>query len=191
MTTYVGLLRGINVGGHNRVVMADLKRVVEELGHTDVKTYVNSGNVVFDAEGRGSAKEGDRLAGLIEQAIKTELGVSPAVLVRSATELAAVADANPYTDEPDPKRVHVVFLAAPPSPDERKTAKEAERAAKEKGSSDELTIIKRAVYLHTPDGFGRSVLAELLSRRKGTLMTVGTARNWSTVTKLRAMCEER
>jgi uncharacterized protein (DUF1697 family) len=191
MATYVALLRGINVGGRNKIAMADLRELVEGLGHTDVKTYVNSGNVIFDADGRATAKEGDRLAGVIEKAIKSELGVSPAVLVRTAAELATVADANPYVDESDPKKVHVVFLSVPPTPAERKAAKDTERAAAEKGSRDELTIIKRAVYLHTPDGFGRSVLAELLSRRKAASTAKGTARNWSTVTKLLAMCQER
>jgi len=191
MATYVALLRGINVGGRNKVAMADLRRVVEGIGHTDARTYVNSGNVVFDAEGRASAKEGDRLAGVIEKTIRAELGVSPAVLVRSAAELAEVADANPYAEEPDPKKVHVVFLTGPPSSAQREAAENAERAAAEKGSPDQLKIIKRAVYLHTPDGFGRSVLAELLSRRKASPTSTGTARNWSTVTKLRAMCDER
>ncbi len=191
MATYVALLRGINVGGRNKVAMADLKRVLDALGHTDVRTYVNSGNLVFEASGRASATEGDRLAGAIEQAISSELGVSPAVLVRSAAELATTAGANPYQDESDPKKVHVVFLAGPPTAAEQAVAKAAEREAADKGSRDELTIIKRAVYLHTPDGFGRSVLAELLSRRKSSPAATGTARNWSTVTKLLAMCNER
>lgn len=191
MATYVALLRGINVGGRNKVAMADLKRVLDALGHTDVRTYVNSGNVVFEAAGRASATEGDRLAGVIEKAISSELGVSPAVLVRSAAELATTAGANPYQDESDPKKVHVVFLATPPTADEQAVAKAAEREAVEKGSRDEMTIMERAIYLHTPDGFGRSVLAELLSRRKSSPMAAGTARNWSTVTKLLAMCNER
>jgi uncharacterized protein (DUF1697 family) len=113
------------------------------------------------------------------------------VLVRTAAELAQIAEANPYTDESDPKRVHVVFLPGPATAADRTAAKDAEREAGEKGSSDELTIIKRALYLHTPDGYGRSVLAELLSRRKSSPTAKGTARNWSTVTKLRAMCDER
>lgn len=191
MATYVALLRGINVGGRNKVAMADLKRVLDALGHTDVRTYVNSGNVVFQSAGRASATEGDRLAGVIEKAISSELGVSPAVLVRSAAELATTAAANPYHDESDPKKVHVVFLAGPPTVDEQAVAKAAEREAVEKGSRDEMTIMERAIYLHTPDGFGRSVLAELLSRRKRSPMAAGTARNWSTVTKLLAMCNER
>ncbi len=191
MATYVALLRGINVGGRNKVAMADLKRVVDALGHTDVRTYVNSGNVVFEAAGRASAKEGDLLAGVIEKAISSELGVSPAVLVRSAAELATTAGANPYQDESDPKKVHVVFLAGPPTADEQAVAKAAEREAVEKGSRDGMTIMRRAMYLHTPDGFGRSVLAELLSRRKSSPMATGTARNFSTVTKLLAMCNER
>lgn len=191
MATYVALLRGINVGGRNRVVMADLKRVVEDLGHTDVRTLVNSGNVVFDADGRASVKAGDRLATVLENAIKDELGVAPAVLVRTAAELAQVADANPYPDESDPKRVHVVFLPSPPTAADKKRAQDAQRQATEKGSRDELTIIKRVVYLHTPDGFGRSALAELLSRGQASPTAHGTARNWSTVTKLVSMCSER
>jgi uncharacterized protein (DUF1697 family) len=191
MARYVALLRGINVGGRNKVAMADLRRVVEELGHREVRTYVNSGNVVFDADGRASAKQGDLLAATIAQAVKDEIGVPSAVLVRSAAELARVVAANPYPDETDPKKLHVAFLTKPPSADERTTAKATEQEAANRGSSDELTIGKREVYLHTPDGLGRSVLAELLSRRKDAAAGAGTMRNWSTVTKLEAMVRDR
>jgi uncharacterized protein (DUF1697 family) len=187
MGTYVALLRGINVGGHNKIAMADLKRVIEELGHTEVRTYVNSGNVVFEATGRATANEGDRLGGVIEKAIKAELGVSSAVLVRTAAELAQVAKANPYADETDPKKVHVVFLPSTATAADRKAAKALQQQAADRGSDDELALIKRAAYLHTPSGYGRSVLAEILSRKKASPTSNGTARNWSTVTKLLSM----
>lgn len=183
MTTYVALLRGINVGKSNRIAMADLRRVVESMGHTDVATYINSGNVVFES----AQQDDDSLGAQLEAEIGAELGVNPRVLVRSCTELADVARSNPFPDEPDPKKVHVVFLEAPPGTSAVKATKDAEHEAAAKGSRDEVELIGRAAYLHTPDGLGRSVLAGLLEKRAGV---TGTARNWATVTKLLAMCGE-
>ena len=108
MPTHVALLRGINLGPHKRVAMPALRTLVESLGHTDVATYIASGNVVFTASGSTTTT----LAGDLEKAIADELGVTCRVVVLTSAELAkAVAD-NPYPDEPDPKRVHAFFLTA-------------------------------------------------------------------------------
>jgi uncharacterized protein (DUF1697 family) len=179
MTTYVALLRGINVGGNNRVSMPDLRRVVGSLGYDDVVTYINSGNVVFSA-GERDVDEAKH-AGAIEAAVREELGVSCAVLVRSASEFAEVADANPFAAEPDPKKVHAVFLPAPWDDATHAEVRVARERAAEKGSRDEVELVGRVAYLWTPDGYGRSVLAPLLARRA---TKDGTARNWATVTKL-------
>jgi uncharacterized protein (DUF1697 family) len=183
VTMYVALLRGINVGKNNRIAMADLRRVVESLGHTDVATYSGSGNVVF----RSDDQDDDSLGSAIEAAIAGELGAKPRVLVRSCSELAHTAAANPFGDELDPKKVHVVFLAEKPTKDQVKATKDAEREATAQGGRDRVELVGRAAYLHTPDGLGRSVLAGLLEKRAGA----GTARNWATVTKLLEMCGER
>jgi uncharacterized protein (DUF1697 family) len=186
VTTYVALLRGINVGRANRIAMADLRRVVGEAGGRDVVTYVNSGNVVLDHDEPDEAVLGERL----ERAVAEALGVSPRVLVRSAAELDEVVAANPFPEEDDPKKVHAVFLGEAPDEAGVVAAREAQAAAAERGSRDRVEVVGRVSYLHTPDGLGRSVLADLLSRRAGP-MAVGTARNWSTVTRLQALCRER
>ena len=183
MPTHLALLRGINVGGRNRVAMADLRRVVAALGHTEVATYIQSGNVVFstrDADARAVA------AGL-EGAIADELGVPAAVVVVDRDELAAVVAGNPFPDVSDPKRLHVVFTAGEIGPDTAAAvAAEVERA-RQRGGGDDARVAGRAIYLHTPDGIGRSELAVRLARPAAG--AVGTARNWATVTRLLAMLE--
>lgn len=179
---YVALLRGINVGGHARVAMADLRAAVAALGHTDVATYINSGNVVFTAARQTSAAA---LVSDIDQVV-ADLGVQTRVIIRGAAEFGADADANPYAAQPDPKRVHVVFFAATPDQVILDHAQAAQVTARAAGSADEIAFARDVAYLHTPDGLGRSKLAELLMRRGGA-MTVGTARNMATVAKLRAM----
>ena len=181
MPTHIALLRGINLGSHKRVAMPALRALVTSLGHTDVATYIASGNVVFTA---GSPAPGPDL----ETAIARELGVECRVVVLTCAELArAVAD-NPYPDEPDPKRVHAFFLAAEPDGAAREHVAQAQERASAKGSRDEAAIVGRVLYLHTPDGFGRSDLAAELSRGGRRNPAEGTARNWATVTKLLAMC---
>jgi len=184
MPTHVALLRGINLGPHKRVAMPALRTLVESLGHTDVATYIASGNLVFTASGPNA-----ELAGGLEKAIEAELGVACRVVVLTSAELAeAVAD-NPYPDEPNPKLVHAFFLTAKASAETRTHVAQAQERAAAKGSRDEAAIVGRVLYLHTPDGFGRSELAAELSKGGKRNPAEGTARNWATVTKLLAMCE--
>ena len=184
MPTHVALLRGINLGPHKRVAMPALRTLVESLGHTDVATYIASGNLVFTASGPNA-----ELAGGLEKAIEAELGVACRVVVLTSAELAeAVAD-NPYPDEPNPKLVHAFFLTGNASAEARTHVAQAQERAAAKGSRDEAAIVGRVLYLHTPDGFGRSELAAELSKGGKRNPAEGTARNWATVTKLLAMCE--
>jgi uncharacterized protein (DUF1697 family) len=183
--THVGLLRGINLAGRNRMAMANLRSVVESLGHSDVATYIQSGNVVFTAA--DPAAGSDTLAAELEKAIAVELGVAPRVTVRSSAELAEVEAANPFADEPNPKLVHAFFLLDEPGPDVAAFVTEAQAKAAAAGSRDEARIVGRTLYLHTPDGFGRSELAAQLSKG-GRNPVAGTARNWATVRKLLEMC---
>jgi uncharacterized protein (DUF1697 family) len=184
--THVALLRGINVGGRNKVAMADLRDVMTSLGHADVATYIQSGNVVFTAEETDTAL----MAARIEAAIADGLAVAPRVIVLSRAELAQVARDNPYAAETNPKAVHVVFSGEEPGSDVIDAVAAAQQQAALKGSHDEARFVGRALFLHTPDGFGRSVLAELLARARGPLSAraTGTARNWATVTKLLTLC---
>jgi uncharacterized protein (DUF1697 family) len=186
MPTHVALLRGINVGGRNRVAMADLRETVTALGHRDVATYIQSGNVVFSADGSDTTK----LAAALEQAIERRFGVAARVVVLSHGELADVARANPYARETNPKAVHAVFLTDEPDRRLADAVAAAVEQAAAKGTRDTARIAGRTLYLHTPDGYGRSELAATIMRIGGRSRgPAGTARNWATVTKLLAMLE--
>ncbi|MGH9093761.1 MAG: DUF1697 domain-containing protein [Acidimicrobiales bacterium] len=179
--THVALLRGINVGGRNKVAMADLRDVVTAAGHTDVATYIQSGNVVFTTKQTDTAA----LAAALEQRIKERLAVPAGVVVLSRTELARVVADNPYPDEDNPKFLHAIFRTEKFGPKDRTALAAAEKKAHDKGSHDEACVVGRTLFLHTPGGLGRSELAAQLSRSS----TGGTARNWATVAKLLAMLD--
>jgi uncharacterized protein (DUF1697 family) len=190
MATHVALVRGINIGGKNKVPMAELREVVTSLGHTGVTTYIQSGNVLFTAAHDDTAK----LASALEAAIMQAFGVKSSVVVLSRDELIRILDANPYAGEPNPKFVHVVFLN-----DELPTGildriKAAQSASAAKGSRDTITATGPALYLHTPDGFGTSELSQAVFRIIGPpakASVAATARNWSTSAKLLSLCEEQ
>ena len=133
MPSHVALLRGINVGGHNRVAMADLRDVVSSLGHNEVATYIQSGNVVFTSKPSSTAD----LAQQLEAAVAEALDVRPRVIVLTREQLARVVADNPYTDEPNPKFVHVVFASNAAGAKETDGVAAALRRAHEKGSRDE------------------------------------------------------
>jgi len=185
--THIALLRGINVGGHNRVAMQDLREVVTSLGYTDVATYIQSGNVVFTTQEANTAA----LAVSLERAIAETLGVRPRVVVLSRDELAQVVTDSPYLDEPNPKCVHVIFLNEDSGPELVERVAAAQRLGAQKGSRDTAQVVGRTVFLHTPDGYGRSELAAVLARGgSGTSAgATGTARNWATIAKLLALCD--
>jgi uncharacterized protein (DUF1697 family) len=191
MASHVALLRGINVGGKNRVAMADLREVVADLGHADVSTYIQSGNVLFSPD-PGDA-DTSALAAAMAAAITDRLGVSAPVVVLSRDELAAAIAANPFPAEPDPRRVHAVLLSGAPAAEAAGKIDAALERSTAKGARDELAIVGRTLYLHTPDGFGNSELAAAVLRivtspRAGV---TGTARNWVTMLKLLDLCGDR
>jgi uncharacterized protein (DUF1697 family) len=193
MASHVALLRGINVGGRNKVPMAELREVVAALGHSGVATYIQSGNVLFSTEKKDNAK----LAAALESAIEDRFGLWSSVVVLSRDELAEVLAANPYPGEPNPRLVHVVFLNADPPPDLAGRIAAVVDAAAAKGSRDTVQASGRALYVHTPDGFGRSEVAQNLfklvtppAKQKKQALT-GTARNLATATKLLSLCEEK
>ena len=188
MATHVALLRGINLGGKNKVAMADLRTLVAGLGHTGVSTYIQSGNVLFTAPNDADCAVTARV---ITEAIAATLGVTSPVVVVTREELAQILADNPFPDEPDPRRVHAVVLSEPPWP-ELKVKLDAARAKSAKaGGTDEVIAVGRTLYLHTPDGYGRSVLAEALLRVVSSPKSgaTGTARNWATMTKLLELCD--
>jgi uncharacterized protein (DUF1697 family) len=161
-TVYIALLRGINIGPRRRVAMGDLRDVFTSLGYEDVQTYVQSGNVVFRSAARPEAAR-----------IAAELGQDIAVLIRSAREMACVVDGNPFLPRgADPSHVHVTFLDGEP---------EGEMEAPASGR-DEFEIAGREIYVHCPDGYGRTKLTNALFEKR--LGLPATTRNWRTVTTL-------
>ncbi len=187
MPTHVALLRGINVGGHNRVAMADLRAVVTSLSHTNVATYIHSGNVVFTS----TETDTTAVAAALERAIAESLSVRTRVVVLPCEELSQVVADNPYPDETNSKCLHAAFTNEQLGPDALAAIVTAQQRALDKGSRDEATVVGRTLFLHTPDGLGRSELAAQLARTSGPLAAAGSAtmRNWATVTRLLAMCQ--
>jgi uncharacterized protein (DUF1697 family) len=183
MPRYLALLRGINVGGHNKVAMADLRDLAAALGLADATTYIQSGNLIFSCAEPDTAK----LADLLEREIASRLDVRPAVVVLSRPELKQVIADNPFPGETNPKCLHAVFHRSEVSPDRIATVAAAVQQARAAGSSDDATIVGRTLFLHTPDGFGRSELAARLTSAK--VQATGTARNWATVMKLMGMLD--
>lgn len=174
--TYVALLRGINVGGNNKLAMRDLAALCEGLGCAAVRTYIQSGNVVFTAD----AGRAGGLAAALSQAIAQAHGLKVPVVLREAGELAAVAAGNPFLAAgADAARLYVAFLAEVP------TADRVARLDPARSPPDAFAVVGRDIFLHYPEGLVRSKLTNDYFDR--TLGTVSTVRNWNTVLKLAAM----
>jgi uncharacterized protein (DUF1697 family) len=174
--TYVALLRSVNVAGHGRLAMPELKDSFLALGYTDVATYIQTGNVIFRSPSRSASK----LEAEIERQLASTFGNSPTVIVRTVAELADVVATSPYPGQgADPSRHHVTFLAAAPS--------KGKLGAFDPPDSgrDELAVIGREVYVHTPDGYAHTKLTGTYLERH--LGVSSTTRNWNTVTKLCAL----
>jgi uncharacterized protein (DUF1697 family) len=173
----VALLRAVNVGGTGKLAMADLRAMTETLGFSEPTTLLQSGNLIFaDAD-----KPDAELEALFEAALEERLGVRSDFIIRTPDEWAAIVAANPFATEAedDPRFVHVMALkAAPPA-----SALTALREAI--AGSEKVALDGRALYIHYPDGAGRSKLTNVLIEKK--LGTRGTARNWNTVLKIAAL----
>jgi len=176
MTTFVALVRGINIGGHNKLAMQDLRRLCARLGLEDVKTLLNSGNVVF----RSAASDADELEARLERETARRLGLKPAYFVRTADEWASIVKRNPFPDEAarDPGRLVALLMRQAPGP----AAVTALRAAIP--GRERVEARGREAYFVYPDGMGRSKLTPTLIEKH--LGGAGTARNWNTVLKLLA-----
>ncbi|MFE1033413.1 DUF1697 domain-containing protein [Streptomyces sp. NPDC058807] len=172
---YAALLRGINVGGAKKLPMADLRALLEELGHDAVRTHLQSGQAVF-ASGRGDEES---LAAELTRAIGKRFGFAVDVIVRDHAYLRAVADACPFpAADLEPRQLHVTYFSAPV--DEERFAP-VDRSAFQ---PEDFRLGDRALYLYAPNGLGRSRLAEALARPRMTKGLIATTRNWNTVTKL-------
>ena len=171
--TYVALIRGINVGGHNRISMAELRSVFSSLGHQDVTTLIQSGNVVFGS-GAGDAAA---VAREIELRLAADFGLGVSVLLRTPPELAQVAGNNPFlADEADLSRLHALFLNALPA------AGAVDALDPSRSPPDRFSVRGREIYLHYPNGAGRSRLT--VGYFESRLGIGATARNWNTVLRL-------
>lgn len=178
MRTLIALLRGVNVGGANRLPMAELRSDLEALGFEHVRTYIQSGNVVFRSDGDNCAA----LADTIAENIEGRHGFQPTVIVLPAQRLRQAMAANPFPGaEAEPRTLHLYFLAGQPADRDLSALQKAATATERFHLGDQV------LYLHTPDGYGRSKLA---SRIEAALGVPATARNWRTVTRLRAILDQ-
>jgi uncharacterized protein (DUF1697 family) len=175
MQTYIALIRGINVGSHRRLPMKALEQLLCEHGCADVRTYIQSGNAVF----RSATSDTAALAARLAAAVNRSHGFEPRVLLLTQPELARAAAGNPFPEaDANPQRVHLFFLA--------ERAKKPDLTSLEalKAKTERFLLTDKVFYLHTPDGFGISRLAERAERLLGV---DATARNWRTVTTLLEM----
>ena len=174
---YVALLRGINVGGRNKLPMAELRDAFTAAGCTGVRTYIQSGNVVFEA----ALDLAGRVPEVVTRAISQRFGISTAVVVRSGSELQQVAASSPFDTSGDPRFLQVAFLEDTPD------AEAVARLDPERSPPDVFAVRGRNVYLHYPNGTARSKLTnEYLARQ---LQTASTMRNWRTVLALLEMVD--
>jgi len=168
---HVALLRGVNVGGKNCVPMKDLAEIFAKAGCSDVRTYIQSGNVVF----RATRAVAEGVPSRITEQIAKRFGCRIPVVLRTAEQFAAAVHNNPFPEIPQ-EALHVYFLAAVP---------DAARAAQldpDRSKPDTFVVHGREIYLHLPNGIGRSKLTNAYFDSK--LSTISTARNWRTVLKL-------
>lgn len=178
MNTYIALLRGINVGGHNKLPMRELVALLERLGLHNIKTYIQSGNVVFQSE----RTDRSTLSAEITAAIGDSHGFTPQIFLLDIAELQAAVVANPFPEgEAEPKTLHLFFLDGIPQ------AVDWEAFGQRKIESERFKLINHVFYVHAPDGIGRSKLVENIG--KGWSVGI-TARNWRTVNKVLTLAQD-
>jgi uncharacterized protein (DUF1697 family) len=173
---YVALLRGINVGGKNKLPMKDLAAMFADAGCKEVRTYIQSGNVVFSAPAAVAAKTPGRVGAQIAK----QFGYRVPVILRSGEELARLAEGNPFfTAKADPTKLLVMFLEDEPS------ARSVAALDPKRSPPDEFMVRGREIYLRCPNGFGQTKLGNDYFDR--VLETISTGRNWRTVLQLLEM----
>jgi uncharacterized protein (DUF1697 family) len=176
MTVYVSMLRAVNVGGTSRIKMYALQSVYESLGLADVRTLLQSGNVLF----RSSLTDRRRLVTRIEQEIKRQLDLEVGVILRTLAEIASIVDRGPVLSaRADTSKLLVMFLESVPNAAAQAALLKWHKA---KEMNEMVEMRGPEVYLYYPDGIGRSRLTSAVI--EGKLDTAGTARNWNTLTKL-------
>ncbi len=179
MAVVISLLRGVNVGGHNKIKMDALRALYESLKLRDPQTYIQSGNIVFRTEERDLAL----LTKRIQNGIERTFGFRPDVIVRTRSELRDAIARNPFARRRgiDPSRLLVTFLASDPGPEAR------DKILRIETDPEELRINGRELYIYFPNGMARPKLSWAVIEK--TLKTSGTGRNWNTVTRLLEIAE--
>jgi len=171
MRTCISMLRGINVGGHKKVTMEQLRRCYESLGFDGVRTYIQSGNVIFEQQ----TAEGAVMVDRIQTGIKRSFGLDVRVIFRTKEEMLSVIKNSPFKDL-DQGKVHVTFLSEKPaSPPLKEIDAARDRAEK-------VSVSGREVYLFCPNGYGKTKLSNQFL--EGKLNVYATTRNWRTVNAL-------
>ena len=179
MTIHVALLRAINLGQHNKVGMDELRELFAELGFSDVRSLLQTGNLVFGS----NVRTGMQMERSLEVAAKQRLGLDTDFFVRTAKEWKAIVAGNPFRDAAKSDPAHLVVMFLKDAPDRKSVA-----ALQEAIAGRELVRAKgRHAYIVYPDGIGRSRLTSALIEKK--LGTRGTGRNWNTVLKLGVLAE--
>ncbi len=174
MITYISLLRGINVGGHVKIKMPVLKELYAALGFTNIKSYIQSGNIVFDSAHVADAK----LAIMIENSIAETFSFSVSVLLKRKNEFKKIMDNNPYLGQQaiDITKLHITFLSELPD------KALLDKLSQKESGSDQFHIADDVIYLHCPNGYGRTKLTNAYFER--TLKIKATTRNWRTASTL-------
>ena len=177
MTTWIALFRGVNVGRNNPLPMKTLAGLLTKLGFADVRTYLQSGNVVFKANVESAAP----LTAKIAAAVRKQVDFEPHLLLVTADGLGRIVTGNPFAGAcREPQSLHVFFLASAPEKPDLAALK------KLKSGSEKFVLDGSVFYMHAPDGFGNSKLA---ARAEKLLGVEATARNWRTVIALQEMSQ--
>lgn len=180
MPVLISMLRGVNVGPHNRIKMDELRAVYKRLGFEDPQTYVQSGNVIFRAEDKNLKQ----ISAKIQDGIEKKFKFRPEVIVRTADDFRKAIAASPFADRPslEPSKILVTFLSGPP-------AREAHTVfEKFRDHPEEIHLKGTELYIYFPNGAGKSKLPWASVEK--LLKVTGTARNWNSVTKMLATAEE-
>lgn len=172
MKTYIAILRGINVGGHRKLPMAELREMLSKIGLNNVKTYIQSGNVVFKSE-----SSPEKLEEQIKNEIKKQFDYDVPTMVRTIPFWEKTIQNNPFQDK-DPKKVSFTFLSDTPKEDLEPFSSE----------NDEFVVLGSTVHIHCPNGFRNSKLLSNFFEKKFNLQA--TNRNWNTVNKLLELAKQ-
>jgi uncharacterized protein (DUF1697 family) len=179
MAVMISMLRGVNIGGHHKIKMEELKALYQSLKLRDVETHIQSGNVIF----RTAESDGVRLGRRIEDAIEKKYGFRPSVILRSPAEFRTVIARNPFANrkEMEPSKLAVIFLESDPGKEIRK------KVLAVKADPEELRMEGRELYIYFPNGMARPKLS--IPTLERILKTRSTGRNWNSVRKLLEMAE--